>query len=139
MLHAFVADPLGYERLLNALAEITGAEIIRTHLVLNVLKRSPRFPLHGTGTRPPMGTALSTIGDSAPDRDANSASHPRAAFEWLPAGDQDDTVPRRCLDELDRRILRTLLHDVARRAEEDWGASGTHVPSGECLEEALTG
>jgi hypothetical protein len=45
LLHGFVADPLGYERLLNAFGEIDGVEIVRTHLVLSVLKRSPRFPL----------------------------------------------------------------------------------------------
>ena len=111
LLHAFVADPLGYERLLNALADIDGVEIIRTHLVLNALKRSPRFPLRCTGTRPPMGTALSTIGDGAPDRDANSTSHPGTSFDSPPAIEPDEAAPRRCLDELDRRILRTLANN----------------------------
>ena len=97
--------------MLNALADIDGVEIIRTHLVLNALKRSPRFPLHCTGTRPPMGTALSTIGDGAPDRDANSTSHLGTSFDSPPAIEPDEAAPRRCLDELDRRILRTLANN----------------------------
>lgn len=110
LLQCFVSDPLGYERLLNALAGIDGVLIVRTHLTLRVVKRSPRLPLRSAGAKVRLGTAMSTIGDQPHDHGAGSSPHSSAAFNST-LTKRNKTAPlRRQLDDVDHRMLRTLAN-----------------------------
>lgn len=109
LLQCFVSDPQGYERLLNTLAGIDGVLIVRTHLVLRVVKRSPRFPVSSDGGRTRVGTAISVIGRKPDDHGLGSAHSDTSSSTPL-ARRSECQPPRRRFDEFDRRILRALAN-----------------------------
>lgn len=111
LLQCFVSDPQGYERLLNTLAGIDGVLIVRTYLVLRVVKRSPRLPVSCNGERSHVGTAVSGMGLTRDDRAWES---PRADTSTEPPlVRRNEFRPlRRRFDEFDRRILRALANNA---------------------------
>jgi Lrp/AsnC family transcriptional regulator, leucine-responsive regulatory protein len=112
LLQCFVSDPLCYERLLNALADIDGVLIVRTHLVLRVAKRSSRWPLSSAGSRARVGTAISTVGDQ-PRAHGASSSLPPSPPSNAPLTKQGESVSlRRRFDEIDLRMLRALANNA---------------------------
>lgn len=111
LIRAIVADPSGYERLLDALAEVDGVEIIRTHFVLRVLKASSQLPFCSRAIRSAMGTASAAAGGNAPQHDSGSVSRSPASVR-LPGiiTAKDTSLP--CLDDVDRRMLHTLVNNA---------------------------
>jgi Lrp/AsnC family leucine-responsive transcriptional regulator len=109
LLEVLVGDPEGFERLLNVLAGIEHVSIIGTHLMLRIVKRTPRLP-YSTGLRTRLGTAMST---SAAGLRTDLPSTSRAPVEGAGSGQRDSTVrPHRCVDDLDRRILHALADNA---------------------------
>lgn len=107
LVEGFVPNPLGYERLLGALAEIAGVAIVRTHLVLRQVKESLRLPACCLETDVRMGTALSLLSADHADRGgADRAPGPPALSDSAVVVDQE--VRKHRLDDIDRRILRAL-------------------------------
>jgi Lrp/AsnC family leucine-responsive transcriptional regulator len=110
LIRGIVADPSGYERLLDGLAEVDGVEIIRTHCVLRVLKASSQLPFCSTASTAAMGTALETAGGNGPQHDGGSVSRSPASVKLPGITARDTASPR--LDDVDRRILRTLVNNA---------------------------
>lgn len=111
LIRGLVADPSGHERLLDALADVDGVEIIRTHFVLRVLKASSQLPFCSTASTAAMGTAFATAGGNATQHHSGSVSRSPASVK-LPGiiTARDTALP--CLDDVDRRILRTLVNNA---------------------------
>jgi Lrp/AsnC family leucine-responsive transcriptional regulator len=111
LLRGIVADPLGYERLLDALAEIDGVEIIRTHLVLRLVKPATHPPFGSAASAAAMETAFAPVSGKAPHHDSHSASRSTASVKLPGITTEKDSSPPH-IDELDRRILRTLANNA---------------------------
>ena len=111
LIRGIVADPSSYERLLDALAHVDGVEIIRTHFVLRVLKASSQLPFCSTASTAAVGSACVTGGGNVPQHDSGSVSRSPASVK-LPGIITAKNTSSPCLDDVDRRILHTLVNDA---------------------------
>src|SRR5262245_58095055 len=110
LIRGLVADPSGHERLLNALVEVDGVEIIRTHFVLRVLKASSQLPFCSTASTAAMRTARATTGGTVDQRDDPVSRSPASVKIPGITSASDTASPH--LDDIDRRVLRTLANNA---------------------------
>src|SRR5262245_60793338 len=109
LIRGIVADPAGHERVLDALAEVDGVEIIRTHFVLRVLKASSQLPFCSTASTAATGTGFATARGNP--RQHDSVTGPPASVRMPGVITARDTASPR-LDDVDRRVLRTLANNA---------------------------
>jgi Lrp/AsnC family leucine-responsive transcriptional regulator len=111
LLRGIVPDTEGYETLLDALTGIDRVEIVRTHLVLRLMKPATH-PLFGSAASgATMHTALASVGGKVSHHDSGSAASTPVAVKA--PGIITGTVSSPLhLDELDCRILRTLANNA---------------------------
>src|SRR5262245_2003318 len=74
LVRAVVADSERYESLLDAVAEIDGVEIVRTHLVLRLVKPVTHPPFGSVAGTSTMEAALETVSGAIPRGGHRSAS-----------------------------------------------------------------
>lgn len=111
LLQVFTPGPRRYESLLNGLAAIGGFVIVRTHLLLRMVKALPGWQLSSRGSRAQMETALWTTGSKVPGQRSGPSSHsPRPSGSPVVLR-REGRLPLRRMDEIDQRILRNLANN----------------------------